>query len=127
MASNSIESQIAALLDDYSEDLKQETDKVFSQVAKESASELRRTSPRGKGKNAGAYASGWTVKREKDKSGLYTVTVHNKDHYQLTHLLEHGHALPQGGRADAKEHIAPVANQAREKVVQELEQRISKI
>mgnify|MGYP002513448687 CR=1 FL=1 len=65
--SKSIEAQVAALLDDYSKEVKEKTDKAFEQVAKEAAQKLRQTSPRGKGKHSGDYAKGWTVKRERDK------------------------------------------------------------
>lgn len=123
--SKSIESQVAALLDNYTKDVKEATDKVFEQTAKESVQQLKQTSPQGRGRNAGAYAKSWTVKRERDKrSGLYTITVHNKDHYQLTHLLEKGHALPQGGRAKAQPHIEPVERWAQDEVVRRIEEQL---
>lgn len=123
----SVEAQVAQLLDNYSKEVKEKTDKAFERVAKEAAQKLRQTSPRGEGKNAGDYAKGWTVKRERDKkSGLYTITVHNKTHYQLTHLLENGHAMPQGGRwtpPDGK-HIEPVEQLAQTEVVKEIEESL---
>lgn len=64
--------------------------------------ELRATSPKSKSKRSGTYAKGWTKK----KRGK-VIVVHNKE-YQLTHLLEHGHAKVNGGRVDAQEHIKPV-------------------
>ena len=127
--SKSIEAQIATLLDDYSKEVKEKTDKAFEQVAKEAAQELRQTSPRGKGKNSGDYAKGWTVKRERDKkSGLYTITVHNKTHYQLTHLLENGHDVVRGGvvvgHAKAYPHIADVNDWAIQAFESELYRRL---
>lgn len=123
----SVEAQVAQLLDNYTKEVKEKTDKAFEQTAKEAAQKLRQTSPRGKGKHSGDYAKGWTVKRERDKrSGLYTITVHNKTHYQLTHLLENGHAMPQGGRwtpPDGK-HIEPVEQWSQTEVVREIEESL---
>jgi len=53
------------------------------------------------------YSKGWTKKVVKHR--LYSeATVYNKTEGHLTHLLEFGHALSRGGRADAFPHIAPV-------------------
>ena len=118
---DSISTQIDKLLNDYSQELKDKTNKIFEDEAKESARQLRQTSPQGTGRNKGAYAKSWTVKKQKDKNGLYTLIVHNKDHYQLTHLLEYGHAMPQGGRTKAQPHIAPVNDWAANEVVRRIE------
>ena len=49
-------------------------------------------------KDTGKYAKSWAVKTTKETSNSLEVTVHSRNRYQLTHLLEHGHAKRGGGR-----------------------------
>lgn len=118
-----VSADVAKLLDDYTVEMKRESMNIFDQVAKEAVQRLKQTSPVGKGRDAGEYAKGWTVKRTNDRQkGLATITVHNKTNYQLTHLLEYGHDLPQGGRAKAQPHIEKVEQWSQAEVVRRLEQ-----
>lgn len=65
------------------------------------------------------YRKGWRVKRSGKK-----FIVHNKTDYQLTHLLEKGHALRRGGRkiGETREfpHIIPAAEDALEVFVDKI-------
>ena len=57
--------------------------------------------------NGDKYYKGWTASEVKWPH--YTsVVIHNRNHYQLAHLLEHGHAKVGGGRVEGRPHIAPV-------------------
>lgn len=119
----SVTAQVDKLLNDYSVEMKRNAMNIFDQVAKEAAQKLKATSPVGKGKNAGDYAKGWAVKRQNDRNkGLATITVHNRTHYQLTHLLEYGHDMPQGGRAQAQPHIEKVEEWSQREVIKRLEE-----
>lgn len=73
-------------------------------------------------KDTGAYAKSWTVKNSRETANSLTVTVYSKNRYQLTHLLEFGHAKRGGGRVSGKPHIAP----AEQKAIAALEQEITK-
>ena len=89
----------------------QETGKVVKQQIEQSA-------PR----KSGRYAKSWAVKKTAETSSTLEVTVHSRNRYMLTHLLENGHAKRGGGRVRAIPHIAP----AEEMGIKELAERIER-
>lgn len=107
---SSVYVQMKEIMDEYSEEVQTVTETAMNQTAKEAASKLRSTSPRQSGgRHPGRYARGWAV-RVLDK---LTAVVYNRTDYQLTHLLENGHAIvnqfgKQPGRVRAIKHIKPV-------------------
>ena len=70
----------------------------------------------------GQYKKGWAVKKQKETANSLELVVHNKKRYQLTHLLEKGHAKRGGGRVRAFPHIAP----AEQAGIRELEEGIKR-
>ena len=92
------------------------------------ASDLRSVSPPGEApiyRSWNAYLADWTAtKLSQNKKGLYSAIVHNKRHYQLAHLLEHGHALRNGGSSRAFKHIAPIDEKAEERFIAEVKKSI---
>ena len=93
--------EIGRCLEEYTDEVEHALEETKKDLAKTAVKQLKATSPRRTGK----YAKSWTKK----KRGK-TIIVHNKE-YQLTHLLEKGHAKRGGGRVDPQEHIAPVEKQ----------------
>ena len=71
----------------------------------------------------GDYKKGWKVRQVyKDQAGSQFV-VHNATDYQLTHLLEYGHAIKGGTkRVKAIPHIAP----AEEMIIKEFTAKVEK-
>jgi hypothetical protein len=65
----------------------------------------------------GRYKKSWTVTKTEENADRLVMTVH-AGRYQLTHLLEHGHAKRGGGRVAAIPHIAP-AEETGEKQLEE--------
>lgn len=110
-------SELVSLLKEYTDEVEEGMEKVKEKVAKEGAQTLKRTSPVGR-RSRKKYRDGWRAKRV----GTAWV-VHNATNYQLTHLLEKGHALRHGGRTRAFPHIAP----AEEKVIKDFEKGLEKV
>ncbi len=69
---------------------------------------------------SGRYKKSWAVKRQKETSTTLEMVIHSRNRYQLTHLLEKGHAKRGGGRVKAIPHIGP----AEQKGIQMLEDGI---
>lgn len=85
-------------------------------VAKETVKEVKRRSP----VRSGAYKKSWGQTQIYEGPGGIRITIHNKKHYRLTHLLENGHALKSGGRTKAYPHIKPAEDFA----ARELEKKV---
>lgn len=109
--------EINKTLAEYSHGVGEEMEKVAEKVAKNGVKTLRLRSP----KLTGDYAKGW---RAKKVDGAWV--VHNATDYQLTHLLEKGHAKVGGGRVGAQVHIAPVEEQMINEFVEGVEEAIRK-
>lgn len=102
-------------------------EKGVSETAKNAVSELRSAHPAGSGQYGSwdKYNRGWKVMQTKtDKRYHRKATIHNATDYRLTHLLEKGHALVNGGRTRAFPHIAPVAEKCEDGLVQNIRKYI---
>lgn len=128
MASNtiSVADQMKEILDDYMKDVKQAANDSIGVVSKESVAKLKNTSPKGKGD----YARSWGLEVQRGPTGINTVIVRNKKHYQLTHLLENGHMIVNKkgtyGRAPAHPHIGPVEQWAISELPNEIKKELER-
>lgn len=90
-------------LDNYSIRLDKGLRDVEKKVTNEAVKAIKSKSP----KDTGGYAAGWTTKRDGNK-----IVIYNRTRYQLTHLLEKGHAKVNGGRVAPRVHIRPAEEKA---------------
>jgi hypothetical protein len=105
-------------LEEYAELTADVLKKEIQEAGKVAKQQISQTAPR----RTGRYAKSWAVKKISETSNSLEVTVHSKNRYMLTHLLENGHAKRGGGRVAAIPHIAP----AEETAIQSLERNIER-
>ncbi|WP_420837676.1 HK97 gp10 family phage protein [Bacillus mesophilum] len=97
----------------YANGVRDDVEEITEDVADELVSELR-TDPTPE--LTGDYRKGWRAKRVGNK-----FIIHNATDYQLTHLLEKGHAKKGGGRVPAYPHIRPAEQRAIDEFLRKLE------
>lgn len=114
--------EIAKGLAEYSQEVVEKVNLSSEKVGKSAVKRLKETSPKDKGK----YAKSWRVKTDPQVGQPNTLTIHNKDHYYLTHLLEHGHAKVGGGRVEGIPHIRPAEEMVIEQFTREIEEAIKR-
>lgn len=102
---------IVKYLAEVSDEATEALEEAKENLAKEGVKKLKATSP----KDKGDYAKSWAQRKIKNGRAIY-----NKE-YQLTHLLEKGHAKRKGGRVAAIVHIAPVEDELSQKAAKEFE------
>lgn len=105
------------MLEDYAKEVDEAVGEAVEKTATKAVRELKNTDA---GFRDREYSKGWTKKVTRHR--LYSeATVYNRTHGQLTHLLEFGHALRNGGRARAFPHIAPVNDEVPNLFTEEFE------
>ena len=128
VSADELEKAISKTLEEWANVTEEAAAEGVWKTAQEAVEKLRSAHPAGSGEwgSWDDYNAGWSVKKDglRKKAGAH-VTVHNTSHYQLTHLLENGHALQNGGRARAFPHIAPVAEEAESSLLDNIKKKIS--
>lgn len=109
---SAIEEELSAYSQEVTDGLKKEV----KQVAKECKEEIQQNSP----VLTGSYKKGWTSQVAYENQEDIRVEVRNKTDYQLTHLLENGHAKVTGGRVEGHPHIAPAEQNAEKKLLKKV-------
>lgn len=113
---------IQDILNSFTDDVVQMANSKAEKTAKDAVKRLKATSPYDEGANPkkGHYRDNWKAKKNPASVGSVVWTVYNDKTYRLTHLLENGHAMRNGGRVKAIPHIRPVEELAAEQYEKEL-------
>ena len=72
----------------------------------------------------GRYKKSWAVKNINENANSIDIAVHSRNRYQLTHLLEYGHAKRGGGRVAGKPHIAPAEVKGKQDLINAIEEKL---
>lgn len=110
---NELAGAVMGELEAYSEEALDRLEGSFKKIVAEAAKRLRQSSP----KRTGGYAKSWTKKVTRSEHGV-TANAYNRKFYNLTHLLEFGHAKATGGRVAGTPHIEPVQEWAADEAVE---------
>lgn len=121
-----ISAEISKYLDKYVEDIHDQVVEVTEDLTQKAVEELKVKSPRGNRKG-NAYWMGWESKIKIKGKQKYHRVIWNKTNYQLTHLLESGHATRNGGRTTAQPHIKPVEEKYQIEYVNQLKDKIRRV
>lgn len=110
------------ILAEYGDSVKENLDVIVKDVAKAGVKQLKAAS-RGAVGGTGKYASGWTSQVQ---TGRFSTqgTLYNGAVPGLPHLLEHGHALRNGGRASGFVAAHPHIAEVEQKLIDEFESKV---
>lgn len=123
---NNLDEEIKKQLENFNTEVMNAVNESFQETTEEAAEMLKRGGPYQE--KTGKYTKDWTAEQRGNRAsavtGLNGYSVYNKKHYQLTHLLEHGHQSRNGGRVKEFSHIAPVNEQLSELATGKIESKL---
>jgi len=122
MPTHNLYSSFKELLDEYGEEIRDDLTSSLTETSNDALKNLKNVSP----VLTGSYKKGWTKKVEFTRWGSLSVTMYNKTDWQLTHLLNNGHAKRGGGRVPGDGHIDRASEYASDLLVKKVEEKLEK-
>lgn len=123
-----VQKEIDKLLQEYGDEVRERASKVAHITAKDAAVKLKQNGVGNFKNKTGRYRAGWRANISKGRTG-FVATTYNVDAYQLTHLLEYGHAVyswgSYSGDAPAYPHIYAVNEWAQREFIAKLQEELN--
>ena len=125
---NDFRNSLNAIVQEYANTSQIELNEIAKNVTRNAARKLKKRSTGDFENQTGAYRKGWRAKRVTRGRNIGRWVVYNATNYQLTHLLEKGHAnrnraLPN---VDPYPHIKEIELEAIEEMQQEIRERLGR-
>lgn len=125
--SKELDSILAGMFTEYSEELQEKADKVTEEVAQDFAKKLKDATPRSdEGTVHMADTVKVTTKKEKSLGKKTKVRYVSYGKWQISHLLEFGWTSKGGKRVDRKPFVRPLFDENKEKYVKMYKEGLSK-
>lgn len=122
MPTHNLYSSFKQLLDEYGEEIRSDLSASMTETSNDTLKNLKSVSP----VLTGSYRKGWRKKIETTRWGSISVVVYNETDWQLTHLLNDGHAKRGGGRVPGDGHIDRASEYASDLLVKKVEEKLEK-
>ena len=116
--------EVMDILAEYRDAVNVITEENVRKVMNEARADVRERSPQ-REKGGKSYKRHWRTKFIREGPVIKGIVYNDKA--GLTHLLEFGHAVWNGGRTEAQEHIAPAQETANEAIERGIKEGINNI